>query len=344
MIVSVTVDRKKGGIANSLISYSKALNLINEKHLIVLPKNAAAIEVLQDHSNVEILELNKKSLYFHIYTKFILRPDIAKHLKKSKWIFIHNSKLLKHFSNFFDKTGLINHSGKLRNTNHKAYNIFITQSGLSRFLKKYPDNVSKNIVICHGFDLLKPKIQNYRANSKRLEIIAAGRFIQKKGFEDLIDTAVMLKQEKISAQISLYGEGPLQSKLANKINELELANISLMGWCPNLRDEFTKYDIFCIPSLIEPFGLIIGEAMMNGLPIISTKTDGALEIFGGLPEDRGGILVDFSSPNQIVEAISRLQDEDYRDLLSCNAKANIENNFSLKRLSTDLKQLIDDEN
>ena len=83
---------------------------------------------------------------------------------------------------------------------------------------------------------------------------------------------------------------------------------------------------------------------MNGLPVISTKTDGALEIFGGFSEDRGGILVDFSSPNQIVEAISRLQDKDYRNLLSNNAKANIENNFSLKRLSADLKQLIEDEN
>ena len=83
---------------------------------------------------------------------------------------------------------------------------------------------------------------------------------------------------------------------------------------------------------------------MNGLPVISTKTDGALEIFGSLPEDRGGILVDFSSPNQIVEAISRLQDKDYRNLLSNNAKANIENKLSLKRLSADLKQLIDDEN
>ena len=93
MIVSVTVDRNKGGIANSLISYSKALNLINEQHLVMLPKNAAVTKVLQDHSNVEILELNKRSLYFHIYTKFIFRSDIAKHLKDSKWIFIHNSKL-----------------------------------------------------------------------------------------------------------------------------------------------------------------------------------------------------------------------------------------------------------
>ena len=54
--------------------------------------------------------------------------------------------------------------------------------------------------------------------------------------------------------------------------------------------------------------------------------------------------MDFSSPNQIVEAISRLQDKDYRNLLSKNAQANIENNFSLKRLSADLKRLISDEN
>ena len=45
-----------------------------------------------------------------------------------------------------------------------------------------------------------------------------------------------------------------------------------------------------------------------------------------------------------MEAISKLQDKDYRNLLSNNAKANIENNFSLKRLSADLKQLIEDEN
>ena len=64
MIVSVTVDRKKGGIANSLISYSKALNFINEQHLVMLPKNASVTKVLQDYSNVEILELNKSCLLY----------------------------------------------------------------------------------------------------------------------------------------------------------------------------------------------------------------------------------------------------------------------------------------
>ena len=344
MIVSVTVDRNKGGIANSLVSYSKALHITGKKHLVMVPKNAHVISDLKELENVKILAINKISLYFHIYTKFFFKPKIFKQLKESKWIFIHNSKLLKYFKTFFNKTGLINHSGKLRNTNHRAWNIFITQSGLNRFLKKYPNNQSKNIVICHGFESIKFKSQNPMENPEYLRVIAGGRIVEKKGLEDLIEVAAILKQENILAKINLYGEGPLHSKLEKKINELGLENISLMGWHPNLKNEFIKHDVFCIPSLIEPFGLIIGEAMMNGLPVISTKTDGAMEIFGSTPEENGGILVDFSSPNQIVEAILKIQDKEYRNFLSINARANIVNNFSLKRLSSDLEELINNAN
>ena len=181
-------------------------------------------------------------------------------------------------------------------------------------------------------------------NPEYLRVIAGGRIVEKKGLEDLIEVAAILKQENILAKINLYGEGPLHSKLEKKISELELENITLMGWHPNLKNEFIKHDVFCIPSLIEPFGLIIGEAMMNGLPVISTKTDGAIEIFGSTPEENGGILVDFSSPNQIVEAILKIQDKEFRNLLSINARANIVNNFSLKRLSSDLEELINNAN
>ena len=62
MILSITLDRKKGGIANSLISYSKALDLIGEKHLIILPNDAAAKDELLNLPNVQIFLL--KNLHF----------------------------------------------------------------------------------------------------------------------------------------------------------------------------------------------------------------------------------------------------------------------------------------
>ena len=152
MVLSITLDNKIGGIATSLISYSKALNLINEEHWVVLPDDAAVIKDIEKISNVRLVKIKKPLFKFHIYTKFFFNSEIRNALNKCKWVFLHNSKLVNHFSNYHNKTGLINHSGKLRNTLHRACNIFITSEGLNRFLKKYPNSNSKNIVISHSFE------------------------------------------------------------------------------------------------------------------------------------------------------------------------------------------------
>ena len=115
----------------------------------------------------------------------------------------------------------------------------------------------------------------------------------------------------------------------------------MIGWTEDLHNEFRKADVFCITSLEEPFGLIIGEAMMSGLPVISTQTDGAMEIFGTEPEIKGAIYVDFSSPDEIKNAIQALSNDEKRLLLAQNARDNINTNFSLERLSRKLKDLFE---
>ena len=340
MIVSITLDNNVGGIATSLISYSKAINLFNDKHIVILPKDAEIIGALEILPNVKIISFTKHILKFHIFTKFFFAPKVYKNLINSKWIFIHNSKIIKHFLRFKNKLGLINHSGKLRNTQHGALNIFITSKGLERFNKKYPCSKSKSKVICHGFIEQNKKISEEQHLDNNLRIIAGGRFVEKKGFKDLINAANLLEKENSNTKIHLYGSGPLEKKLKEQIEALNLKNIYLNSWVPSLEEYFLKSDVFCIPSYEEPFGLIIGEAMMFGLPVISTRTDGALQIFGKNPEKNGGVLVDFSSPQQIVEAIKRFEDKNYQKKLSGNAIKNIKTNFSIDKLSRDIQSLL----
>ena len=339
MILSITLDRKKGGIGSSLISYSKALDLIGEKHFIILPSNAAVKDDLLNLPNVEIFSMKKSLLYFHLLTRFIFKQDYKDLIKDSKWIFIHNSKLIKFLNYQSVKLGMINHSGKLRNTLHRASNIFITRSGYERFILEYPNNQSTNIVIPHGFEQIPASLSS--KNDKVLKVIAAGRFVAKKGFDDILEAAAQLQKDNFPVQISLFGSGPLESKLRKKINDLALTNTQLIGWTDDLHNEFEKADVFCIPSLEEPFGLIIGEAMMHGLPVISTKTDGANEIFGTEPEGMGAIFVDFSSPDQIKNAIKDINNDQKRHFLANNARNNINKNFSLERLSERLRNLFE---
>ena len=64
MIISITIDDRAGGIAESLVSYSKALEIINENHLIILPDKANVIEVLEKISNVQLVKIPKYLLKF----------------------------------------------------------------------------------------------------------------------------------------------------------------------------------------------------------------------------------------------------------------------------------------
>ena len=83
--------------------------------------------------------------------------------------------------------------------------------------------------------------------------------------------------------------------------------------------------------------------MLAGLPVVSTKTDGSLEIFGEEDtESKGGILVEIESPDKIAEAIIKLMDQEKRITLAKNAKHNIKTNFSLENLATSLYTLIEE--
>lgn len=348
MIVSITTNREEGGLANSLVSYSKALAMIGEHHLVIIPETAPVIKSLETLDNVEVIKIRKTIIVFHIVTRFFFSIKLKDALHKCHLIFVHNSRFMKYFKRFKHKLAYVNHSGKLRGTVHEAYNIFITATALKKFLKAYPDNKSKNKVICHGFDISdnisRSSTKLSQSSNKTLNIMSAGRFVEKKGFENLITAASILKKINSDIYIYLYGDGVLRPNLEEKTRLLNIENVIFMGWHPDLHKEFNKYDAFCSPSLQEPFGLVIGEAMINGLPVIATKTDGALEVFTenrkGTPEDHGGILVDISAPKQIADAILRLWDSPFKDQMGINAKRNIQKNFSLERLSDDLKTLI----
>ena len=88
---------------------------------------------------------------------------------------------------------MINHSGKLRNTLHRAFNIFLTHAGYERFISNYPDNESTNIVIPHGFEQLSEYFGLQK--NKIIKVISAGRYVSRKSCNDLRKAAEKLQRD-----------------------------------------------------------------------------------------------------------------------------------------------------
>lgn len=143
-------------------------------------------------------------------------------------------------------------------------------------------------------------------------VIGTVAFLTKrKGIGYLISAFRQIVDHYPSAQLIIVGDGEERLSLEEQIVALDLvANVNLLGNQADIRGLLNSFDIFVLPSLWEPFGLVIAEAMACGKPVVATHV-------GGIPEivDDGvtGILVPPADTDLLAGAlIALLQDENHR--------------------------------
>jgi glycosyltransferase involved in cell wall biosynthesis len=107
--------------------------------------------------------------------------------------------------------------------------------------------------------------------------------------------------------VHLAGGGEEHENLKALVEKYHLQeNVNFIGWVNDKKEFFDKIDIFCLPSLVEPFGVIVLEAMLYDKPIIATEAEGPKEIITHMKD---GILVPIGSPTAMSEAIEELMDD-----------------------------------
>ena len=355
-VISITTDRQKGGIANALISLSRTLKLAGYRHIVLLPEKATILPKLEKQCDVQVFRLPLFWLKFHLFTRFVFCPPIRYEIDKSSGILVHNASLIKPVSRWRRPHFFICHSGKLRHLEKAEHILFLTRSAQRRAEEHFarlgltPDSQPAKSILPHGFDLPAGKADGSAGKKTAnypVKIIAAGRFVRKKGFADLIDAAAILQQKNIPCEIEIYGKGQLESALASRISAARPGNISFKGWAEDLSATFAGADIFCLPSHEEPFGLIMGEAMLAGLPVIATKTDGPVDILGQngeMPDATlafGGVLVEAENPAALAEAIEEMvKNPDRLKKAGLAGQHHIHTNYSLKKHAERLKTIL----
>lgn len=109
-----------------------------------------------------------------------------------------------------------------------------------------------------------------------------GRFVERKGFSTLLEAGRQLRAHGLNIRIVLAGDGPDRQKLRDEAQALGIADIvDFPGWLDDKSkmELLLKTDIFVCPSNYEPFGIVLIEAAHAGLPVVTTDTNGARQIF-----------------------------------------------------------------
>jgi glycosyltransferase involved in cell wall biosynthesis len=129
-------------------------------------------------------------------------------------------------------------------------------------------------------------------------VVYAGRLSPEKGVETFIAAARLLPQLKFL----IAGDGPIRKELEGIAPE----NVTFVGWLNKIQlsDFYSKARLAVVPSRwLEPFGLVVTDAMSNGLPVVASRIGGPSEI---VEEEVTGLLFQPGNSVELAEKINTL--------------------------------------
>jgi glycosyltransferase involved in cell wall biosynthesis len=124
---------------------------------------------------------------------------------------------------------------------------------------------------------LEPAATEAELRARGPIVLSAGRFVPYKDFPALVRAFARVTPS--DARLVILGEGPERPKIEAEIARLDLGGrVELAGYQPEPWRYYASASCFALASKQEPFGLVVVEALANGLPIVSTNCDGPCEI------------------------------------------------------------------
>lgn len=203
----------------------------------------------------------------------------------------------------------------------------------------------KLVTIHNGVEIAKEDASPRSLAEKsphEIRIIFVGRLATQKDPLLLLRAYRDLPEELRSrGRVEFVGDGPLRKRLEGAVRDFRLEDrVVLHGNLP--REEVFRLlkgaHLFVLTSNYEGFPRSVLEAMSVGLPVIATDVGGVREIV--TPDC--GILVargDVSAVKQALETLMR--DSSRREAMGKNARARIENFFSLQKMCETTHSLYD---
>lgn len=162
-------------------------------------------------------------------------------------------------------------------------------------------------------------------------------FYVTKGLNYLIQAAKIVTRENQNVIFAVIGDGEQRELLESEIKELNLQNnFILLGQKEKAWQYLPAFDVYVCSSVKEGFPFAILEAMKAGLPVVTTDVGGIPEIIN----NQNGLLVKPADPKALAESLnSLLKNKNLAERLANQAKIEVEQKFSLKKMIEETKKV-----
>lgn len=139
-------------------------------------------------------------------------------------------------------------------------------------------------------------------------------------------------------RLLVVGDGPEHTTLSRHISAHQLQeHIFMVGEQQNVKDWYTLFDIFVLPSKSEGLSVTLIEALAAGVPVIATDVGGNGEI---IKHEVNGLLIPSAKPQALQQAIVRLaNDPGLQQRLSQSGKERFRTAFSVRNMVAGYEQV-----
>jgi len=250
-----------------------------------------------------VAENNRRRNYSLIHSHDWLTVDAALESKAK----INKPNVMTVHSTEYDRAGLFPYDEILKVEKRGIQNsdrvITVSHMMKKQLIERFVANENKVRVIYNGVDIDKfRKCHEFRRGKEKV-VLFLGRMVEQKAPIQFLEAAKKVLTKMKNVRFVMVGEGDLLPYLIDLAIKWGISDkVTFMGYLPDeqLREAYARSDLYVMPSVSDPFGITVLEAMASGTPVLVSKTSGVSEITANV------LKTEFWDVNDMAEKIIAL--------------------------------------
>ena len=159
-----------------------------------------------------------------------------------------------------------------------------------------------------------------------------GRISSQKAPDVFVKMAKLVKEEVPNAHFIIVGNGDMEAEIRKYAEDNDFSeNLHITGWVDNPMNYVELFDVACLLSRWEGFGLALPEYMMAGKPIVASRVDAIPYI---IRNEKNGLLVNVDDADGASDAVLRIyQKNELKNKFVTQGLKDVHDRFDARRVS-----------